>query len=585
MYSPLQLSVSVPRISTPRFEPATTDRMSVMQRNRSLAREREQAEVHGQSVTGQNLASRVFHSQPPPLHRAAERVARIDRILELSRRTDGGSQESDSQQDVERGIRIRNQDRLLELRNQESDSQQDNRNTMAARIRLLNEIALEREHNSRIDRTLAAGRRSLERAQSLISRERERAQESVVSEFVRDSPSTEELPPPKRARLDTSSSTIQYEADIAEALKRSLMDQGGPGEETEPQPGCSHWENTSNSTSNIEAAEVGAGAGVDDSVEGDGTVAGGDTDPVTSDPVPDYEALYKELRASNKKLVTELQSSLECPVCLETIREAPVLCCRNGHLICKVCIVRTQICPTCRAPLGVGLSQKCVSHVANRLIDLLPHPCTNKDRGCTEELLLTLLTRHETECRYRDVRCPVGYCLQTVPMASLSSHLSGSQHGLATHNYVQPLVFTRGVPAAQGVFQGLKSFDPIRFTFAEENFYLQTIASQDRRLLYHFVQMEGNREDCNRFWVKLTVSSVGSFTPSHASQTVRPAPLDQHCRDDLQAIGYTLVMTERSIININKWDPSRGQHIFQVEVEMIQDRPGTAQTQEIPTQV
>ena len=197
----------------------------------------------------------------------------------------------------------------------------------------------------------------------------------------------------------------------------------------------------------------------------------------------------------------------------------------------------------------MGLSQKCVSHVANRLVDLLPHPCTNKDRGCTEELLLTLLTRHETECRYRDVRCPVGYCLQTLPMASLSSHISGSPHNLATHNYTAPLTFIRGVPAVLGppgpVFQGLKSFDPIRFTFAGQNFYLQTIASQDRRLLYHFVQLEGNREDCNKFWVKLTVSSVGRFTPSHASQTVRPAPLDQHCRDDLQAIGYTLVMTER----------------------------------------
>ena len=35
-----------------------------------------------------------------------------------------------------------------------------------------------------------------------------------------------------------------------------------------------------------------------------------------------------------------------------------------------------------------------------RLIDLLPHPCTNKDRGCPVEELLTVLTSHETECRY-----------------------------------------------------------------------------------------------------------------------------------------------------------------------------------------
>ena len=460
-----------------------------------------------QAQPGALTAQTLRALQPTSQSRSA---ARIDRILELSRRSDRAEE---AQPDLNR-------------------------------VRLLNEIALEREHNNRLDRTLAAGRRSLERAQTLISRERERAQESVVNEFVRDSstPTTEEGPAAKRARLDSSAtsgqSSGQYEADIAEALKRSLLDQqaGAVTAPAQPQPGCSHWDSGNSSSGGSDSTAP--------------VVAGASSPAAVVDPAPDYEALYKELLTTNKKLVTELQSSLECPVCLETIREAPVQCCRNGHLICKVCIVRTQICPTCRAPLGVGLSQKCVSHVANRLIDLLPHPCTNKDRGCTEELLLTLLTRHETECRFRDVRCPVGYCLHTVPMASLSSHISSSPHSLTTHSYVSPLTFTRGIPAVTdgngiAVFQGLKSFDPIRFTFAGHNFYLQTIASQDRRLLYHFVQLEGNKEDCVKFWVKITVSSVGSFTPSHASQTVRPAPLDQHCRDDLLAIGFTLVMTER----------------------------------------
>ena len=544
MYSPLQLAANIPRISTPRFEPVEVRRSAGLSSPPRIQSVRaisfdlptpSLSSVRGSLVAGGSGGSSVRPGQQQPGSPAvrasqasqSSRAARIDRILELSRRSER-----------ERG----------------EEAQPD-----LHRVRLLNEIALEREHNNRIDRTLAAGRRSLERAQTLISRERDRAQESVVNEFVRDSPTptslatTEEGPAAKRARLDSSGGgsgqSGQYEADIAEALKRSLLDQQG-GSQTEPgpaqpQPGCSHWDNsanTSGSPSGVSTPTVAPpGPGLSSSPPPPAAVA---------EPAPDYEGLYKELLTSNKKLVTELQSSLECPVCLETIREAPVQCCRNGHLICKVCIVRTQICPTCRAPLGVGLSQKCVSHVANRLIDLLPHPCTNKDRGCTEELLLTLLTRHESECRFRDVRCPVGYCLHTVPMASLSSHISSSPHSLTTHSYTSPLTFTRGIPAVTdsngiAVFQGLKSFDPIRFTFAGQNFYLQTIASQDRRLLYHFVQLEGNKEDCSKFWVKITVSSVGSFTPSHASQTVRPAPLDQHCRDDLQAIGFTLVMTER----------------------------------------
>ena len=110
---------------------------------------------------------------------------------------------------------------------------------------------------------------------------------------------------------------------------------------------------------------------------------------------------WMELRAANKKLISDLQSTLECPVCLDTIRTVPVQCCSNGHIICNKCRPRSVTCPTCRDPLGNG-----VSFIANKLIDLIPHPCTNKQRGCEEEGMLPVLTQHETECKYRDVRCP-----------------------------------------------------------------------------------------------------------------------------------------------------------------------------------
>ena len=269
-------------------------------------------------------------------------------------------------------------------------------------------------------------------------------------------------------------------------------------------------------------------------------------------PGPDYEAMYKALEAKNKKLISELQSSLECPVCLETIRTAPVQCCRNGHLICNVCITRATTCPTCRAHMGISMSNKCVSHVANRLIDLLPHPCTNKDRGCTVEELLTVLTQHETQCRYRDVRCPVGYCLETVPMSSLSSHISSPPHNLPTRYCEAVLTHIRAIPGPpnndinNATFL-MKSFDPVRFTFGGNNFYLQTIASLDRRFLYHFVQIEGSKSDCSKYWVKISVIPCNNFTSALASTTVRPITLDQHCRDDLQAIGLALVTPERSV--------------------------------------
>ena len=68
----------------------------------------------------------------------------------------------------------------------------------------------------------------------------------LATEFVRDTSEPEtRSSPAKRPRIDQESET-QYDADIAEALSRSLADQGGSRSVTsasgdQPQPGCSHW--------------------------------------------------------------------------------------------------------------------------------------------------------------------------------------------------------------------------------------------------------------------------------------------------------------------------------------------------------
>ena len=46
-----------------------------------------------------------------------------------------------------------------------------------------------------------------------------------------------------------------------------------------------------------------------------------------------------------------LQSLLECPICLETIRELPAHNCLNGHIFCKSCkdaLNDRATCPMCR---------------------------------------------------------------------------------------------------------------------------------------------------------------------------------------------------------------------------------------------
>jgi len=39
---------------------------------------------------------------------------------------------------------------------------------------------------------------------------------------------------------------------------------------------------------------------------------------------------------------------LECPVCSEPNKSAPILQCTNGHIVCKNCITKLEYCQICR---------------------------------------------------------------------------------------------------------------------------------------------------------------------------------------------------------------------------------------------
>jgi len=393
----------------------------------------------------------------------------------------------------------------------------------------------------------------------------------------------EETPrPPKRSRTDL----VQFEADLEEAVRRSIREQrpdiSAPyavcsrAHPDVSKPGCSHWSTSQTEDVPGSASTVKPPPTASDAASPPSPAASIPVAPTPASPKVDFEARYKELYKSHRKLVENLQSTLECPVCMETIRTAPVPCCRNGHLICGSCVQRTFTCPTCRAPMT---AQRCVSHSANRLIDLLPHPCTNKDNGCSIEELLVDLSAHEQKCKYRQVQCPYPHCLVFTPLAKIGVHLSSchptalpsvkapSTGPLVLHRYITSRMTLAGTPDE---FQ-LRSLAPIRFQNYDKTFYLQTIASPDSRHLYTFLQAECNREECDRFWATITVSSFNPYTVSQVKQTIRPTPLDLHCKDDLLGIGEAVVLTERTVLSVLQYHSDEKRYEFKVEVEVKED--------------
>ncbi|KAF4517000.1 hypothetical protein B566_EDAN009673 [Ephemera danica] len=57
------------------------------------------------------------------------------------------------------------------------------------------------------------------------------------------------------------------------------------------------------------------------------------------------------LENPNYNMINSILNLLGCPVCASSVAKLPRQC-RNGHVICTPCVVRTDKCPICRAPLG-----------------------------------------------------------------------------------------------------------------------------------------------------------------------------------------------------------------------------------------
>ena len=275
MYSPVQLP-TFPPVNAPRFEPGDL---------RARVEEAAPRDPRARVVSRESIYSITEEAAPRArntemldrIRDGARDLDRIDRILELSRRSRVTAElESERRREAER-----------------------------TRREWLTDLQRERELT---ERTIYTGRRSLERAETVMSRGRDtgdreerswararalralhaehpavylggqrvRTQEDdVTNEFVRDTTDNEDAedtpPASKRPRVDGDQPSSQYDADMAEALSRSLADQGGAttttatARDAELEPGCSHWSKTSGTP--VPALDADTAATADATVE------------------------------------------------------------------------------------------------------------------------------------------------------------------------------------------------------------------------------------------------------------------------------------------------------------------------------
>ena len=108
---------------------------------------------------------------------------------------------------------------------------------------------------------------------------------------------------------------------------------------------------------------------------------------------------YKKLEEKHNKLVAELKSKVECPVCLTIPTKGPMASCPKGHLVCIPCqqsmLTNGQLaCPNCREPMGNNRSL-----LAKTVIENIEHLCEWEE--CNETHPLAQLPAHMRKCCYR----------------------------------------------------------------------------------------------------------------------------------------------------------------------------------------
>jgi len=208
----------------------------------------------------------------------------------------------------------------------------------------------------------------------------------------------------------------------------------------------------------------------------------------------DRDSIRDELGRITRKyedLVEKLRDKVECPVCFEIPKKAPVPVCPNGHVVCERCVRRR--CPTCRVNMGQGTSTLAVTVIEN-----IEHQCDNE--GCALIFALSDLPSHMSQCSHRIVKCPGLDCSAKLPMSKLNNHvvtccLEGAD--IKPHKLPQKFTLKEGKQDFNGILVGLK--------FDERLFFLKVTRNQRTGEWFFFVQMIGSLEDTSDYGVTIEV--------------------------------------------------------------------------------
>ena len=134
------------------------------------------------------------------------------------------------------------------------------------------------------------------------------------------------------------------------------------------------------------------------------------------------------------RFTSEVDDEFICSICLGVLRRPVQLTCE--HMFCHNCIDRwrqdNQACPNCRHFINETGRLSPPSRALMSLLNKLTLYCCFRSLGCNETVSLSSIIKHERNCGYQPVKCPIKRCSKQIPKMALARHINECQVETAT---------------------------------------------------------------------------------------------------------------------------------------------------------
>jgi len=272
------------------------------------------------------------------------------------------------------------------------------------------------------------------------------------------------------------------------------------------------------------------------------------------------KAKVEEERVKMEKMSKELQSQVECPVCLTLPREdKAVPCCPQGHIVCSTCrdksIRQGRLdCPTCRVPMGQGQSLLALTVIKN-----VQHECGHQ--GCSVKFNLDQIKEHEETCVRRRIPCPGPgvNCAAVIPLCNVLNHVQGCPGcvWLGKVAVLETHIKVKNV----GRWNELR-YKTAVFEFEEGRLFF--VKSTRKEGIYKVdVVMKGSQEDCEDFVAEASILNSETGKPVFKSSFQPRSLTDQN-----EAV-FCLSVPVGALSKAWKYDENAREYLIDSSVKIV----------------